>query len=154
VNTGESRDRPADRPGTSGRGAKAGPEPGVQRTGPREVEFEEVLAWGSGDDSVPDRKTWRPDLALRLATGVGAVVAVAAVALGAANHSPWPVSDDGGARPAATEEETGGILGPNRQPSCLVDWPNKQHVPCPLSLPKVAESEPDRYHPNPLYVPR
>jgi hypothetical protein len=154
MSTGGSYGSPASRSGASGRGAKAGAAPEVQWTRPREVEFEEVLAWGPDDDSVSDRKTWRSDLALRLATGVGAVVAVATVALGAADHSPWPASDAGGARPAATEEETRGLLGPNRQPSCLVNWPNKQHVPCPLSLPKVAESEPDWYHPNPLYVPR
>jgi hypothetical protein len=147
MNTGDSHGRPADGPGASGRGAKANPANEVRHAGPREVESEEVLARGPGDDRVVDRKGWRSDLALRLATGVVAAGAVAFVALGAGN-APFPAGDTAGARPTTVRQETRGLVGPNLLPSCLVDWPNQQHVPCPLSLPKVSESELDCYYPN------
>jgi hypothetical protein len=154
MNTGESHGWPADRPGASGRGAKAGPARQVQHSGPREVEFEEVLAWRPSDSSVVDRKTWRSDLALRLATGVVVAGTVAAVALGAANHTPTPAGEGSGNRPATTRQETPGLTRSNLSPSCLVDWPNQRHVPCPVSLPKVSESGPDCYHPNRVCSPQ
>jgi len=143
MNAGESDRWPADRTGSSGRGANAGLVPQVPHTGPLEVELEEVLAWGSGDDSVVTRKTWSSDLTLRLATSVAVAAVVALAALGAANHTPSPASDTDRAHPVATDHATPGPTNPNRPPSCLVDWPNHQHVPCPMSLPKVLESEPD-----------
>ena len=82
------------------------------------------------------------------ATGVAAAGVIAFVALGAGNHAPFPAGDTAGVRPTAVRQETRGLVGPNLLPSCLVDWPNQQHVPCPLSLPKVAESELDCYYPN------
>jgi hypothetical protein len=154
MNTGDSHGRPADGPGASGRGANANPASEVRRTGPREVEFEEVLAWGPGDDRVADRKAWRSDLALRLAAGVAAAGVVAFVALGAGNHAPFPAGDTVGVRPTAVRQETDGLVGPNLLPSCLVDWPNQQHVPCPLSLPKFPESELDCYYSNRVCVRR
>jgi hypothetical protein len=148
MDAGESHGWPADGPGASGRGAKANPANEVRHTGPREVESEDVLAWGPGDDRVVARSSWRSDLVLRLATGVAAAVAVALVVLGTANRTPSPPSETGGAGPAAGSRETPGPSGQSRPPSCLVDWPNQHHVPCPLSLPKAAEGEPDCYHPN------
>jgi hypothetical protein len=154
MNRGESHGWPADRPGVSGQSAGAGPAPQVRHSGTREVEFEEVLAWRPGDDRVVDRKAWSSDLVLRLATGVAAAGAVAFVALGAANHAPSHTGDTVGVRPTAVRQETRGLVGPNLLPSCLVDWPNQQHVPCPLSLPKASESELDCYHPNRVCAPR
>ena len=154
MNAGESHDWPADRPGAGGRGAKTSRAHQNQQTGPAEVEFEEVLAWGSGDESADARTTWRSDLAVRLATGVAVACAVAALALGAANHTPSPASDGSGNRPVITGQETPVLTRSSRSPSCLVDWPDQRHVPCPVSLPKASESGPDCHHPNPLYVPR
>jgi hypothetical protein len=71
MNKGGTHGRPADRTGASGRGAEANPAHEVQHTGPREAEFEDVLAWGPGDDRVVDHKAWRSDLALRLGRGRG-----------------------------------------------------------------------------------
>jgi hypothetical protein len=154
MNAGESDRWPTDRPGTSGRGAKAGPATVDQRTGPYEVDFEEVLAWGPDGERVVERRTRRSDLALRLATGLAAAAAVAVVALGASKHTPSPASDTDRVRPATTEQETPELTDPSRPPSCMVDWPNQQHVPCPLSLPKAPESEPACYRPNRVCLPR
>jgi hypothetical protein len=148
MNKGGTHGRPADRTGASGRGAEANPAHEVQHTGPREAEFEDVLAWGPGDDRVVDHKAWRSDLALRLATGVAAAGALALVAMGAANHGSPPASDSTGVRHPAVTQETRGLMGPNLLPSCLVEWPDHRHASCPPPQPKASRSEPDCYYPN------
>ena len=153
MNTGDSHDWPAHRPGATGQGAKAGRVRQVGHTGPREVEFEEVLAWGSGDERAVDRKAWRSDFALRLATGVAAAGAVVFVALGAANQTSSPAGDTVGVRPAGVGPATQGLVGRNLLPSCLVEWPDQRRVSCPLSPPKASSSELDCYYPNQVCPP-
>jgi hypothetical protein len=148
MSRGDTHGRPAGRTGASGRGAEANPAREIQHTGPRGVEFEDVLAWGLGDDRVVDRSSRRSDLALRIATGVAAAGALALVAMGAANHGSPPASDSTGVRHPAVTQETRGLMGPNLLRSCLVEWPDHRHVSCPPSQPKASRSEPDCYHPN------
>jgi hypothetical protein len=153
MSTGDTHGLPADRPGASGLGAKVAPAPPVQHTGPREVEFEEVLAWGSGDGRVVDRRAWKSDFVLRLATGVAAAGAVVFVALGAANQTSSPAGDTAGVRHAGVGPETQGLMGRTLLPSCLVAWPDQRHLSCPLSLPKALSSELDCYYPNQVCPP-
>lgn len=108
-----------------------------------QAEVEEILAWGPDEDQVVSHRAGRADFVLRALTALAAAASVVFVAIGLGDDRPQRANETIVGRPITPVPEAGTQIGPSLPPSCLVDWPDQRHLPCPQQVPNPSGSAED-----------